>query len=146
MVDIQCDHQDVILLRDGFIEHKLPRKNDLTFEFFSKRGSEYIWKMKLKIDSNTDGFHITYNSFDSILVEKAKTEITQILSSVRKRIYLHDSAHDISPFLCFAGIYLDQYFLSFRQWIIEGLGDKCFETKGIILHCPRWLPFLDVRL
>ena len=104
----------------------LPRKNEWTFDSFSKRSGDYIGNQKSKIDLEFDNFRIAYNSFDIILLNKAKPEIKHILSSVRKSIYLRDEKQELTPFSCFAAICPDQYFLSFRQWLIEGLGSNFF--------------------
>ena len=46
----QHQREEDINLRDGVIQHDLPRKNDWTFESFSNRGSDYIGNQKSKID------------------------------------------------------------------------------------------------
>ena len=129
--DGQSAREEDIILRDGLLHHMLPRKNEWTFESFSDRGSEYIGNLKSKIDTNLQSVRTAYNSFDTILLQKAKPEIRQILSSIRKTLYLRDEKQELSSFLCFAAICPDQYFLSFRQWIIEGLGRKFFKDDKL---------------
>ena len=77
------EREEDILLRDGLLHNHLPRKNDWTFQSFSKRGSEYVGNLKSKIDPNLDSFQIAYNSFVTILLNKAKPKIQQVLSLVR---------------------------------------------------------------
>ena len=48
------EREEDILLRDGLLQHHLPQKNDWTFQSFSKRGSDYIGNLKLKIDPILD--------------------------------------------------------------------------------------------
>lgn len=43
---LQSQHEEDIMLRHGLMEHKLPRRNDWTFESYSKQGSEYIGNLK----------------------------------------------------------------------------------------------------
>ena len=125
----QHQREEDINLRDGIIQHNLPQKNDWTFESFSNRGSDYIGNQKSKIDPILESFKVGYNTIDTMLLSKALLEINQILSLVRKTIYLFDNKQNLSPFSCFAALVPDQLFLSFRQWIIEGLGSKTFRDE-----------------
>ena len=84
---LQSQHEEDIMLRHGLMEHQLPSRNDWTFESYSKRGSEYIGNLKSRINSNLDSFCTAYNLFDAILIDKAKTEIAQILPIVQKIIF-----------------------------------------------------------
>lgn len=125
----QHQREEDINLQDGIIEHNLPRKNDWTFESYSKRGSDYIGNQKLKTDASFKSFKVGYNTMDTMLLSKALEEINQILSSVRKSIFLFDNHQHLSPFSCFAALCPDQLFLSFRQWIIEVHGSKTFHDE-----------------
>ena len=125
----QHQREEDINLRDGIIEHNLPRKNDWTFESYSKHGCDYIGNQKSKTDASFESFKVGYNTMDTMLLSKALEEINQILSSVRKTIFLFDNHQHLSPFSCFAALCPDQLFLSFRQWIIEGLGSKTFRDE-----------------
>ena len=55
-----------------------PKKNERPFKSFSKCCSDYIGNQKLKIDFKYDSFRIAYNSFNTILLNKAKPEILHI--------------------------------------------------------------------
>ena len=111
--DGESAREEDILLRDGLLQHMLPRKYKWTCKSYSKRGCVYIGNMKFKINTNVQSLRTAYNSFDAILLKKAKPKICHILSSVRKAIYLCDKKQELSPFLCLAAICPDQYFLSF---------------------------------
>ena len=142
--EYQSEREEDIILRDGLQKSLLPRKNEWIFESFSKRSSEYIGSQKSTIDSKYDSFRIGYNSFDTILLNKAKSEIQHILSLVRKSIYLRDKKQPLTPFSCFAAICPDQYFLSFRQWLIEGLGPKFFKDDTCHFNLSEIVTFFDV--
>ena len=140
----QSEREEDIILRDGLQKSLLPRKNEWIFESFSKRSSEYIGSQKSTIDSKYDSFRIGYNSFDTILLNKAKSEIQHILSLVRKSIYLRDKKQPLTPFSCFAAICPDQYFLSFRQWLIEGLGQKILKDDTCHFNLSEIVTFFYV--
>ena len=111
--DGESAREEDIILRDGLLQHMLQRKNEWTCKSFLKRGCDYIGNMKSKINTNFPSLRTAYNSFDAILLKKAKPKICHILSSVRKAIYLRHKKQELSPFLCLAAICPDQYFLSF---------------------------------
>ena len=133
--DSESAREEDILLRDGLLQHMLPRKNEWTCKSFSKRSCDYVGNMKSKINTNFQSLRTAYNSFDAILLKKAKPKSRHILSSVRKAIYLRDKKQELSPFLCFAAVYPDQYFYSFANGLLRVLGINSLKTINVILLC-----------
>lgn len=78
----------------------------------------------MDIANETTSFVVKHNIFDGLLLEKAKTEIVCILEKVRKSVFVTDKRQPLSPFQCFSAVCPDQFFPSFRQWRMAGLGDK----------------------
>ena len=65
-------------------------KNTWCFESFSERSGAYIGDMKTRVIPDFSMFELKYNLSDDILMDEAKLEIPQILSSVRKSVFIHD--------------------------------------------------------
>ena len=50
--DGESAREEDILLRDGLLQHMLPRKNEWTCKSCSKRSCDYVGNMKSKINTN----------------------------------------------------------------------------------------------
>ena len=78
------------------------------------------------MDSKEESFRIAYNTFDTILLEKAKPEIKHLLSSVRKSIYLRDNQQRLTPISIFGAICPDQFFFEFLSVVNRRIGTQVF--------------------
>ena len=118
------DREEDIYLRDGLLKHEVPSKNTWTFESFTQRGGEYTGDMNTRTTPKLSSLELKYNLFDNMLMEIAKLEIPRTLSSVRKSHYVHNHGQFLDAFSCFVSACPDAFFLSFQQWVSEGLGQK----------------------
>ena len=125
----EYDCEQDIFLRNDMLSHNIPSKKSWSFELFSKRGGGYIGEMKIVIDPALSSFSLKYNIFSNILMYKAKTETSGLLSSVRKALFISDRGQKLDAISCFSAVCPDNFFLSFRQWIREGLGNKNFKKE-----------------